>query len=175
MKYAIVEQNTVTNITLWDGVTPWTPPVGTEAVACPDNVGIGWTYDGSNWTEPEPPPPPPPPTEHGIASYRFLFELHTIPQQIQLDALKSAADALTPAQIGDLDPEAVDLNGYPLAVLRIVRLAYQQMERLGDTVDLLSHNMDVFLAAVASVGLYGQTSEEITAEIARIKANIPTS
>lgn len=111
----------------------------------------------------------------GISSYRFLFELHSIPQQIQLDALKKAADLLSPTQIGNFDPQATDENGYPISVLRIIRLAYQQMECLGDYVDLFSHNMDVFLAAVASVGLYGQTSQEITNEIARIKANIPAS
>jgi len=39
MNYAIIEQGKVTNITLWDGVSAWTPAAG-EAVACPENVGI---------------------------------------------------------------------------------------------------------------------------------------
>lgn len=117
--------------------------------------------------------PTPPETERWINSYRFLFELHSVAQQVQLDAFRAAADVLTPAQIGNLDPEAVDANGIPLAALRIIRLAYQQMERLGNKVDVLNQNTDVFFAAVSALGLYGQTSQEITAEILRIKSDTP--
>jgi hypothetical protein len=78
MKYAIVEQNTVTNVTLWDGVSAWTPAAG-EAVACPDNVGIGWTYDGTDWTPPPPPLPPPPPNEWTY--FDFFAVLHTVDEQ----------------------------------------------------------------------------------------------
>lgn len=112
-------------------------------------------------------------TTRWIGSFRFLFELHTVQQQVQLDALRAAADVLTPAQIGNPDPEAVDANGIPLAALRIIRLGYQQMERLGNKIDVLSQNADVFFAAASALGLYGQTSQEITAEILRIKSDTP--
>jgi len=45
MRYAIVINGAVANVVIWDGVAQWTPDQG-EAVACPDEVGIGWTYDG---------------------------------------------------------------------------------------------------------------------------------
>ena len=59
MKYAIIENGTVTNVTLWDGTTEWSPPEGSIAVACPDEVGPGWTYDGTNFTAPPIPEPGP--------------------------------------------------------------------------------------------------------------------
>lgn len=52
MKYAIIENGTVTNVALWDGTTEWSPPEGTIAVACPDEVGPGWSYDGSTFSPP---------------------------------------------------------------------------------------------------------------------------
>lgn len=44
-RYAIVEDNKVVNVILWDGEDPYSP----EAVAVGDEVGIGWTQnsDGS--------------------------------------------------------------------------------------------------------------------------------
>lgn len=44
MRYAIVTSGVVANVILWDGVEPW--ECVEEAVACPDDAGIGWTYDG---------------------------------------------------------------------------------------------------------------------------------
>ena len=167
MRYAIIEAGKVTNVTLWDGVTPWTLPAGTEAVACPDNVGIGWTYDGQTWAPPEPVAE----TSRWVETYRFLFRLHDTDQQILMDAVHVAALSLTPAQIVNPDPDAVDGNGYPLSVLKVFRIAYEQMDRLGGQVDLLSRDIDLFFAAAASVGIYGDTEEEQQAEIGRIKAD----
>ena len=166
MKYAIIEQGKVTNITLWDGVSAWTPAAG-EAVACPENVGIGWTYDGETWAAPEPAAE----TSRWIGSHRFLFTLHSFEQQVLMDAVHTAAMGITPAQILNFDPGAVDGNGYPLAALRVFRLAYEMMDKLGGNVDLLSGNMDAFLQAAGAVGIYGDTGEEIAAEITRIKAD----
>ena len=166
MRYAIVEQGKVSNITIWDGVTPWAPSAG-EAIICPDNVAIGWTYDGTNWSEPEPVPG----TTKWVEAYRFLFRLHDMEQQILMDAVHSAALGLTPAQIVNPDPDAVDAYGYPLSVLKVFRIAYEQMDRLGGQVDLLSRDIDLFFAAAASVGIYGDTEEEQQAEIGRIKAD----
>jgi hypothetical protein len=168
MNYAIVEQGKVTNITLWDGVSSWTPAAG-EAVACPENVGIGWTYDGQTWTAPEPETP----SHRWIGSHRFLFTLHSLEQQFMIDAVHTAALGLLPAQILNFDPGAVDSNGYPLAALRVFRLAYEQMDKLGGQVDLMSANLSTFLQAAAAVGIYGDTSEEIAAEMARIVSNTP--
>jgi hypothetical protein len=44
MTYAIIRNNIVENIIVWDGVTPYTPPEGTILVRT-DTAGIGWIYD----------------------------------------------------------------------------------------------------------------------------------
>lgn len=111
------------------------------------------------------------PTERWVTSYRFLFELHSVPQYIQLDGLKAAADRLTDVDIGNFTPGAVNSTGIPLDVLRLIRVAYQQMERLNNRIDLLSTGAAMFFAAVSAIGLYGSTSEQITAEIARIQSD----
>lgn len=60
-RYALVRSpdGWVVNVCVWDGVTPWddaTPNI--DAVECPEEVGPGWTYDGSAWSSPPADPPP---------------------------------------------------------------------------------------------------------------------
>jgi hypothetical protein len=126
-----------------------------------------WTYDGQTWTAPEPVAE----THRWIGSHRFLFTLHSFEQQVLMDAVHTAAMGLTPAQILNFEDGAVDGNGYPLAVLRVFRLGYEMMDKLGGQIDLLSSACNTFLQAASAVGLYGDTSEEIAAEIARIKSD----
>jgi len=53
MKHAIIMDGRVVNIVLWDGVEPWSPPNGgTLIMECPDNVGIGWTYEDGEFSPP---------------------------------------------------------------------------------------------------------------------------
>ena len=62
-RYALVRQSDgrVLNVCRWDGVTPWNHlPPGVQALACPDDVGPGWSLSGSEWLPPEPPIEPPP-------------------------------------------------------------------------------------------------------------------
>ena len=48
MRAAVIENDMVINVIEVDDENPlW--------VLCPDEVGIGWSYDGTNFT---PPPPP---------------------------------------------------------------------------------------------------------------------
>jgi hypothetical protein len=49
--YAIVNSGIVTNLIVWDGVTPYNPGPGNILVEVPAglNVDIGWTYDGTNF------------------------------------------------------------------------------------------------------------------------------
>jgi hypothetical protein len=115
--------------------------------------------------------PAPPETERWVSSYRFLFQLHTIEQQFIMSAVRAAALSLTPAQFLNMDPEATDANGYPLTVLKVFSIAYDQMERLGGRLDLLSADLNTYFQAASAIGLYGETSEEIAAEIARIKSD----
>lgn len=115
--------------------------------------------------------PTEPETTRWVTAYRFLFQLHTLEQQFIISAVRSAAVALTPAQFLDMTPGAVDANGYPLAVLRVFSLAYDQMERLGGRIDLLSADLANYFLAASAIGLYGDTPQEIAAEIDRIKSD----
>lgn len=115
--------------------------------------------------------PAPPETERWVSTYRFLFQLHSLEQQVLIDAVHTAAISLVPSQILNFTASAVDGNGYPLAVLRVFRLAYEQMDRLQDRVDLLSADLGYFLQAASAIGIYGDTPEEITAEIGRIRSD----
>ncbi len=51
-RYGVLSGTEVVNVVLWDGETEWTPPDGCTAVACPDNVGPGWTFEDGAWTAP---------------------------------------------------------------------------------------------------------------------------
>jgi hypothetical protein len=55
-RYAHIEDETVTNVSLWDGVTPWEP--GCEILELPDDspVGPGWTREVGEWVAPPLPP-----------------------------------------------------------------------------------------------------------------------
>lgn len=54
MKYALVENNVVTNIVLWDGVSPF--ETDGELIPLDDDppLGIGWHREGSEWIAPTP-------------------------------------------------------------------------------------------------------------------------
>lgn len=51
-KYAHMDGDLVTNVSLWDGEAEWNP--GCEIVELPDDstVGPGWTRSGSEWVAP---------------------------------------------------------------------------------------------------------------------------
>jgi hypothetical protein len=51
-RWAHIENETVTNVSLWDGETPWNP--GCEVVELPDDspVGPGWTRQGNEFISP---------------------------------------------------------------------------------------------------------------------------
>ncbi|MDW3779162.1 hypothetical protein QWU01_20355 [Kluyvera cryocrescens] len=51
--YAVVEDNIVTNIVMWDGAEEWEPEKG-EAFPAPSNVGIGWSYVDGEYIAPPP-------------------------------------------------------------------------------------------------------------------------
>jgi hypothetical protein len=54
----MVKNGVVENVSLWDGDTnKWQPPEGITCIPAPDEIGIGWTWDGANWTAPVIPEP----------------------------------------------------------------------------------------------------------------------
>jgi hypothetical protein len=53
IRYAMIRDGVVENVSLWDGDTfKWTPPEGIVCIPAPDEIGIGWSWDGVNWTAP---------------------------------------------------------------------------------------------------------------------------
>lgn len=51
MRYAIVINGIVDQITVWDGQGAWKPAKGI-AIPCPDDTQLGATYDGQTFTNP---------------------------------------------------------------------------------------------------------------------------
>lgn len=49
--YAVVENDVVTNLVIWDGKSEWSPEAGT-AVRVNGACGIGWRYDGKTFIAP---------------------------------------------------------------------------------------------------------------------------
>jgi len=58
MRYAVINNGTVDNVIEWDGQTEWTAPEGSTVLEAPEEVGVGYTYDGTTFTAPEPAPEP---------------------------------------------------------------------------------------------------------------------
>ena len=54
--YAVIKNNTVVNVVLWDGESEWSPDSGV-AIPVADGVGIGWLYADGVFTAPDIPEP----------------------------------------------------------------------------------------------------------------------
>lgn len=109
-----------------------------------------------------------PETKRWVHQYRFIAELHTVTQQVLLDAAHSEALGLSHAELTSTDNTLMSTNGYPVAYLRVIRMAYEHMKALGDSVDLLSPGMTGFFLAAKGCLVYGSDSTAADAEIARI-------
>ena len=60
-RWAHIKAGVVDNISLWDGdISRWPPPSDVQMVVAPDHIGVGWSYDGVDWTAPVPAPEPEP-------------------------------------------------------------------------------------------------------------------
>jgi hypothetical protein len=57
-RYAHMDGDTVTNVSLWDCETPW--EAGCEIVELPEGSGVGpgWTRNKGEWIAPPPAEPP---------------------------------------------------------------------------------------------------------------------
>ena len=51
MKHAVIKNNEVINVILWDGITPITFPDDVTVIQS-DTLAIGMKYDGANWYMP---------------------------------------------------------------------------------------------------------------------------
>lgn len=111
MRYAIIEGGKVVNIAVA------TPEVAAERgwIECPDGVGIGWTFDGTNE-----PLPPPPDTEGEAARVRAerdqllqASDVMVLPDRWALmTAEQQAAWAAYRQQLRDI----TDQDGFPWSV-----------------------------------------------------------
>lgn len=61
-RYAIVRNNKIDNICLWDGITEWEPVEDAYAVEAEDNWKINGTLIDGVYADPQPPFIPPFPT-----------------------------------------------------------------------------------------------------------------
>jgi hypothetical protein len=53
IRYAMIRDGVVENVSLWDGdLNRWQPPEGIVCIPAPDEIGIGWSWDGQNWIAP---------------------------------------------------------------------------------------------------------------------------
>jgi hypothetical protein len=54
MRYAMIENNEVVNVAVWDGETPWQPDC--EVLELPEDspIGPGWTREDGEWVAPPP-------------------------------------------------------------------------------------------------------------------------
>lgn len=52
--YAVVDNNVVINVIIWDGISEWKPEAG-NLVPLNGDAGIGWTYSDGVFTAPPPP------------------------------------------------------------------------------------------------------------------------
>ncbi|HCB1432775.1 TPA: tail fiber assembly protein [Citrobacter braakii] len=50
--YAVIKNNTVVNVVLWDGESEWSPDNGV-AILADNGVGIGWSYSDGVFTAPD--------------------------------------------------------------------------------------------------------------------------
>ncbi|HDS7683621.1 TPA: tail fiber assembly protein [Enterobacter kobei] len=58
MQYAMVENSKIVNVAVWDGETKWSLDDGVTVINIDDispQPGIGWSFDGTNFTAPPTP------------------------------------------------------------------------------------------------------------------------
>lgn len=62
IRYAMIKNEIVENISLWDGdVNRWQPPQDMLVIPAPDNIGVKWRYVNGEFLQPivEPTPDEP--------------------------------------------------------------------------------------------------------------------
>lgn len=54
MNFAVIQNNVVVNVIVWDDAATWASPPGTSIVPIPNGsyVGIGSSYDGTSFGSP---------------------------------------------------------------------------------------------------------------------------
>lgn len=94
-RYAIIESGTVANIALADAdfasAKGW--------IAAPDEVGLGWAWNGSSFTAP---PPNPAPIPASISDRQFFQQLAVEGKITEAEAIAAVATGTIPAAMDAL-------------------------------------------------------------------------
>jgi len=106
-RYALIQSGLVNNICEWDGnPQTWAPPEGVSAIIAPDHVGIGWSYDGENWSAPQAR------AQTFNGSTLDFMRLFTAQEVISWNAAKAAVAAMTPQDYADPNQAAMATFSY---------------------------------------------------------------
>ncbi|QCG77519.1 hypothetical protein SEA_DIZZYRUDY_22 [Microbacterium phage DizzyRudy] len=99
MRYALVKDNVVCSVILWDGETPYEPEEGCVMYEVPDEISPGWTIADNQWA-------PPIPVEIPVPSETEAIETAKIQALLELTALgMSEATARTIVGLPPIDSQ----------------------------------------------------------------------
>jgi len=56
-QFAVIRNDTIENVVVWDGGDDWTPPQDATVRSLPEGAGIGWRFVDGLWTPPAPSEP----------------------------------------------------------------------------------------------------------------------
>ncbi|EOZ3809777.1 tail fiber assembly protein [Citrobacter youngae] len=104
--YAVIENNTVVNVVLWDGESEWSPDNGV-AIPAADGVGIGWSYADGAFTAPDIPEP--------VKSHDELVAEAEVEKRARIDAATSRIVVWQTKLLMErklTDAESVSLNAW---------------------------------------------------------------
>ena len=88
MRFAIIEGGNVVNIAVADA------PLEGNWIAAPEGVGIGWSFDGTDWTPPAEPEGPAP-TAGTISRFQARAALMNAGLLTQVEQIVANADEIT--------------------------------------------------------------------------------
>ena len=141
MKSAIIDENgDVTNVIMGSR---------SDAIECPPEVGIGWTYDGSAFTPPPAPEPEPEPVPQSITMRQLLIGLMGAEWITPAEADAWSADGTLPPTITDV------IDALPTEAERVAaRITARKMSS--------AYRNDPLLIAAAQAAMPDTTEQEIS-------------
>jgi hypothetical protein len=96
-RYAVVSNGVVANIIELDADADWSPPEGSQKILATPSCGIGWSYDGTSFVDPNPPAPPTIFIPQSITSTQLIRWLDSVGKLDTANAIVAQADSLTKA------------------------------------------------------------------------------
>lgn len=90
--YALIQNNTVIHVLRVDPFTIYAPDSASKYIPCPQEVEVGWLYDGSSFFPPAPTPAPVPTSCTPAQGLIALYALKQITEQDIIDAIAQIPD-----------------------------------------------------------------------------------